>query len=47
LVEGLYDHHVVDILREKSKSKQSQTDRAQRLVKEAVEKVVATTQRLL
>jgi serine/threonine protein phosphatase PrpC len=37
LVEGLYDHHVVDILRE-SESGQSRADRAQHLVKEAVEK---------
>jgi len=37
LVEGLYDHHVVEILHEK-KSRQSRADRAQRLVNEAVEK---------
>jgi len=37
LVEGLYDHHVVEILHE-SKSRQSRADRAQRLVNEAVEK---------
>src|SRR4051812_40451869 len=37
LVDGLYDHHVVEILRE-SKPRQSRADRAQRLVKEAVEK---------
>ncbi len=37
LVEGLYDHHVVEILHE-LKSRQSRADRAQRLVKEAVEK---------
>ena len=37
LVEGLYDHHVVEILHE-SKSRQSRADRAKRLVKEAVEK---------
>ena len=37
LVEGLYDHHVVEILH-KPESSRSRTDRAQRLVKEAVEK---------
>jgi serine/threonine protein phosphatase PrpC len=37
LAEGLYDHHVVEILHE-SKSRPSRADRAQRLVKEAVEK---------
>jgi protein phosphatase len=37
LVEGLYDHHVVEILRE-AESRRSRTSRAQRLVKEAVEK---------
>jgi serine/threonine protein phosphatase PrpC len=37
LVEGLYDHHVVDILRA-AKSQKSRAERAQRLVKEAVEK---------
>jgi serine/threonine protein phosphatase PrpC len=36
LVEGLYDHHLVDILHE-SKSQQSCADRSQRLVKEAVQ----------
>jgi serine/threonine protein phosphatase PrpC len=36
LVEGLYDHHVVEILREPALKKKS-VDRAQRLVKEAVE----------
>src|SRR3954451_25226897 len=36
LVEGLYDHHVVEILHE-SKSRPSRADRAQRLVKAAVE----------
>ena len=37
LVEGLYDHHVVEILHEPT-SRQSRADRAQCLVKEAVEK---------
>ena len=37
LVDGLYDHHLVEILQE-SKSRQSRADRAQRLVKEGVEK---------
>jgi len=37
LVEGLYDHHLVEILHE-LKSRQSRADRARRLVKEAVEK---------
>jgi serine/threonine protein phosphatase PrpC len=37
LVEGLYGHHVVEILHE-SKSQPSRADRAQRLMKEAVEK---------
>lgn len=37
LVEGLYDHHVVDILRE-AESSQPRAERAHRLVKDAVEK---------
>ena len=37
LVEGLYDHHVVDILRE-PESSQPRAQRAHRLVKDAVEK---------
>ena len=37
LIEGLYDHHLVEILHE-TRSRQSRADRAQRLVKEAVEK---------
>jgi len=37
LVEGLYDHHVVEILRD-ANSRRPGTDRAQQLVKEAVEK---------
>ncbi len=37
LVEGLYDHHLAEILHE-LKSRQSRANRAQRLVKEAVEK---------
>ncbi len=38
LVEGLYDHHVVEILREQSKSRPPRAELARRLVKEAVEK---------
>jgi protein phosphatase len=37
LVEGLYDHHVVEILHD-PELRQPRLDRAQRLVKEAVEK---------
>ncbi len=37
LVEGLYDHHVVEILHD-AKTGRSRVDRAQQLVKEAVEK---------
>lgn len=37
LVEGLYDHHVVEILRDAESSRPA-ADRAQQLVKEAVEK---------
>lgn len=37
LVEGLYDHHVVEILREQESSRPGM-DRGQRLVREAVEK---------
>ena len=37
LVEGFYDHQLMEILHE-SRSRQSRADRAQRLVKEAVER---------